>query len=377
MEQSIQFNNRDTIVMKLLHYFIINENYNPVVLHGAKNEIWLENMHSNYKIVRIVSEYIHNDEQLDMDIFKTKKISQNIKRKTFNLSMNVLSIYVDLGENVNLKNEKNIDCININKEKDFKNYQFIYETFPDIDKKLVYSEEGIELFLKITNEINEKNKTKSENIDKVFAPKKPIMTYFFIAINIIAFIFEILSNGRFIDDFALYGPYVKDKEYYRLLTTVFLHGNLIHLICNMYSLKIIGTQVESFFGKIKFTIIYLLSGITGSLLSMLLNFESVSVGASGAIFGLLGALLFFGYNYRAYLGNYMVNNILPVVVLNLGIGFILPGIDNFAHIGGLVGGLITSVALGLNAEGFENNKKNGIIILILYVAFLIFMNFYH
>ena len=74
-----QFDKKDVMTMKLLHYFITDQNYNPVVLHGAKNEIWLENMDSDYKIVRIVSGYIHNNEQLDFDTFKTRKIVKSIK----------------------------------------------------------------------------------------------------------------------------------------------------------------------------------------------------------------------------------------------------------------------------------------------------------
>ena len=93
---TMEINVKDEMVMKLLHYFITEKNYNPVVLHGAQDEIWLENMDNEYKIVRIVSNYIHNNEQLDFDLFKTKRIVNNIKKKTFNFNMNVLSIYVDL-----------------------------------------------------------------------------------------------------------------------------------------------------------------------------------------------------------------------------------------------------------------------------------------
>ena len=75
-----EFNDKDVIIMKLLHYFITEQNYNPVVLHGAKNEIWLENMNSEYKIVRLVSNYIHNNEQMEMDIFRTEQIMQKIKK---------------------------------------------------------------------------------------------------------------------------------------------------------------------------------------------------------------------------------------------------------------------------------------------------------
>ena len=77
--------NGDEIVMKLLGYFIKEKNYNPIVIRGVQNEIWLENMMEEYKIVRIVSNYIHNNEQLDFDLFKTRKVVKNIKKKTLNV----------------------------------------------------------------------------------------------------------------------------------------------------------------------------------------------------------------------------------------------------------------------------------------------------
>ena len=113
-----EFNKKDVITMKLLHYFITEKGYSPVVLHGVQNEIWLENMNSDYKIVRIVSGYIHNKEQLNFDVFKTKKIVKNIKRKTLNISMPVLSIFIDLGDNVELSHEKGLDCVSLNNIKD-------------------------------------------------------------------------------------------------------------------------------------------------------------------------------------------------------------------------------------------------------------------
>ena len=84
---NITLNKNDEIVMKLLHYFITIKGYNPVVLHGAKDEIWLENSSEEYKIIRIVSNYIHNDEQLNFDIFRTKQILKKIKRKMFSLKI--------------------------------------------------------------------------------------------------------------------------------------------------------------------------------------------------------------------------------------------------------------------------------------------------
>ena len=145
----------------------------------------------------------------------------------------------------------------------------------------------------------------------------------------------------------------------------------------MYALYIVGSQAESFFGKTKYLVIYIVSAITGSLLSILLNMDTASIGASGAIFGLLGSLLYFGLNYRVYLGNTLIKEILPVIVLNLILGFTISGVDNFAHIGGLVGGFLITMALGITSKNKQNDRINGIILTLMYIGFLIFMNFFY
>ena len=114
---------------------------------------------------------------------------------------------------------------------------------------------------------------------------------------------------------------VKNGEIYRLITHMFLHGGIIHIFFNMYSLYIVGPRVEDFYGKWKFLIIYLFSGLSGGLLSIAMN--SSGVGASSAIFGLFGALLYFGYNYRGYIGSMIRSQILPIVIYNLLMGFLL------------------------------------------------------
>ena len=129
---NITLNKNDEIVMKLLHYFITVQGYSPVVLHGAKDEIWLEKSDADYKIVRIVSNYIHNDEQLNFDIFRTKQILKRIKGKMFSLKMDTLSIFVNLGDNVNLKDKEfeNIKCADIKEINDLSKYSFIIKEFP-------------------------------------------------------------------------------------------------------------------------------------------------------------------------------------------------------------------------------------------------------
>lgn len=366
---------QDEVVMKILHYFITKKNYNPIVLHGAKNEIWLENLDQEYRIVRIVSNHIHNNEQLDFDLFKTKRISKQIKGKTLTLNLNVLNIYTDLGDNVNLNELElnNMKCININRINDFNKYKDIVSIYPQINEDSD-DLEGMELFMKLTSDINDKTEKDAIESEKIFSMKTPIITYTLIAINIIAFILMILlGRDGIITAFGNNTHYVKAGEYYRLFTSMFLHVDIIHIACNMYALYVLGPQLESFYGKTKYLLIYLLSGLIGNLFMIIFEVNSMGVGASGAIFGLFGALLYFGYHYRVYLGSVIRTQIMPVILINLFIGLITPGISNSAHIGGLIGGLLVSMGAGVPKKSTTSEKVNGVIVTILLIVFLIYM----
>ena len=376
----------DEIVMKLLHYFITERNYNPIVLHGAQNEIWLENLEADYRIIRIVTNYIHNDEQFRFDIFRAKQIMKRIKKKTFSLNMNAISIFLNIGDNVHFDEYDNehtsLLCLNIASIEDFKKYNQIMIEFPNITEETDFKEKGLELFMKITESINQKNKRDAERVEDVFRPKKPIVTYSLIFINVVLFfLMYLLGNGStdaatLLSFGANYAPLIHLGEYYRLVTSAFLHIGIVHLLTNMYSLYVVGPQIESFFGKTKFLIIYLFSAICGNLMSILFHTNSISAGASGAIFGLLGALLYFGYHYRVYLGNVLKSQIIPLILLNLLIGFTVPGIDNFAHIGGLIGGVLITSSLGVKYHSTSFDKINGWIMTAIYTIFLIYMGFF-
>ena len=100
---------------------------------------------------------------------------------------------------------------------------------------------------------------------------------------------------------------------------------------------------------------------------------SISIGASGAIFGLLGSICYFTYYYRATLQGILRESIVPVIVINLIIGFMLPSVDLVAHIGGLLGGILVSMGLGIGDKYRKNDQINGFIVLILMFIFLIYM----
>ena len=369
--------NIDENVMKLLHYFITVKGYNPIVLHGAENEIWLENMDSDYRIVRIVSNYIHNDEQFKFDVFRTKQIVKKIKKQTFSININTLSFFINLGDNVNIDkfNNSNNIVVSVKDMDDLKKSDVVMKSFPDITNETDFKETGIELFMKLTGDINKKNEKDNSIASDIFKRKVPYVTLGIILINFVMFLLTYLFGKGSEDAYtlvqfgALYKPLVLGGDYYRLITTAFLHIGVIHLLVNCYSLYVIGSQLESFLGKFKFLFVYLVSALSGSLMSIIFN-THVSAGASGAIFGLLGSMLYFGYNYRVFLGNVMKSQIIPLIILNLGLGFMMSGIDNAAHIGGLVGGLISTMAVGLKHKTSTFEKVNGFIVLVIYILFL-------
>ena len=383
MEEKITFRDKDVLVMKLLHYFITEEGYNPIILRGVNNEIWLENMDAPYKIVRINTGYIHNNEQLDFDMFKTKRIMSKIKLKTFSFKINTLSIFTDLGESVNLNSTDNINCVKAKEEVDLFKSNLVIDYFPDIKDKLKFNESGVALFTKITADINKKNKKDSKELEEVFKEKTPYITYTLIGINILVFILMyILGNGSE-NPYTLlkFGALEKTlvvyyHEYYRIITSAFLHIGIIHIVFNMYALYILGKEIENYYGKIKFLFIYLVSAIVGSLISLIFNESGISAGASGAIFGLMGSLLYFGYNYRNILNNAITRQILPLIGINLLIGFMASDINNFAHIGGLIGGLIASMAVGVKFKTSKFERINGSIVLALFISFLCYMVFF-
>lgn len=376
----------DLLVMKLIHYFIVSENYTPIIIKGISDEIWLENKNKEYSIIRIVTKNIINKEQYDYDILKTKHIVKQLKRKLIDFSMNVLSIYLDKNfytNKIDNFDEKYISIL-IEDEDDFINNEYINKAYKQVIDKFVYKEEGFELISKLTKEIEEKNIKEGQEREKYMKNNKPIITYILIFINIVMFVLMyMLGNGSentntLIDFGANYILLTKAGEYYRLITSGFLHIGVIHLLLNMYSLYIVGSQVEYFYGKVKYIIIYLFSLIMGSLFTVALSsVNTVSAGASGAIFGLLGSILYFGIKYRGYIGNSLVNQIVPVVVLNLIIGFTTPGIGNAAHIGGLIGGYLISMAVGIGIDKKEqrSSKINGIIISAILTIFMIYIGF--
>ncbi len=129
-------------------------------------------------------------------------------------------------------------------------------------------------------------------------------------------------------------------DYWRLITAIFVHANLIHLLFNSLVLYDIGPTVEEMYGSARFLVLYLFAGVTGSMISFWWNPYATMVGASGALFGLIGVMIVYGYRHRTALGAQIKSMYIRWAIYGLVFGLVFPGIDNAAHIGGLIGGLI-------------------------------------
>lgn len=189
--------------------------------------------------------------------------------------------------------------------------------------------------------------------------RKLFVTYTILGLSIFVYLLQMGSEFLLGLDYpAYYGvkrnPLIEAGQYWRLLTPMLLHGSLIHLGFNMYALHVMGRRLERFFGPYRFLALYLLGGFAGNILSMLLT-EAPSLGSSTAIFGLLSAEGIFVYQNRSLLGDKAKRALWQIVQMagiNLVIG-LSPRIDNWGHVGGLLGGAAFTALAGpiLRVEG--------------------------
>lgn len=185
---------------------------------------------------------------------------------------------------------------------------------------------------------------------------KPVITNIFIGLNLIIFMLMFFAglslfpnpiagstDQRVLIEFgAKVNSLIQAGEIWRLLTCTFIHIGIIHLAFNLYALSILGPLTEESLGHLRFFIIYILSGLGGSIASFIFS-PVVSAGASGAIFGLLGALLYYSYKHPALWKTGLGMNLVVVILVNFGFGIVQPGIDNFAHLGGFITGIISCI----------------------------------
>ncbi len=184
--------------------------------------------------------------------------------------------------------------------------------------------------------------------------KEPV-TVALILINVLVFIAVELTgtsqNAWHVLDYgAAYTPYiVQNGEVYRLFTSMFLHFGIEHLVNNMLVLFVLGSRLEQVIGKLRFLFIYLAGGIAGNIFSLILELRnqdfSVSAGASGAVFAVMGAMIYVVIRNKGWLGDLSMRQILVMAAFSLYFGFTSSGVDNAAHIGGMIAGFVLAVLI--------------------------------
>jgi len=169
-----------------------------------------------------------------------------------------------------------------------------------------------------------------------------------IAINVVAFIWEISTGGlsseaQLFAHGALYGPAVTQQhQYWRIVTGAFLHGGWLHIAVNMWALYQVGTPVERFLGGPRMLLIYTLSMIGSGIAIVIFSPNVLTVGASGAIFGLFGALVGIGLRLGKP-GRTLIAQVVPIILINLVLTFTIPNISAAGHIGGLITGFFVGL----------------------------------
>jgi membrane associated rhomboid family serine protease len=192
---------------------------------------------------------------------------------------------------------------------------------------------------------------------------EPTVAYVLIAINVLMYFGQQASPDNAVyRDFVLYGPFVADGEWWRLLTAGFLHGGLFHLLLNMYALFFLGRMLEPALGHVRFGAIYFAALLAGSFGAVLLNPATPVVGASTAIFGLFGAAIVMARNRGI---DIMASGLGPILLINLAITF-FPGLN--ISIGGHLGGLVGGVLAALAVEAIATRRKSAIPAVIVCAA---------
>ncbi|MBS2969687.1 rhomboid family intramembrane serine protease [Metabacillus sp. KIGAM252] len=344
---------------------LMDRKYRFVTMAEDQNEVWLESQRvADFQLVRFVRMDADWGNRLEQDMERAASMFDEIRKDAGRKSMNILNIYISafapvddwehLVEkpyshgNIVLKNVLIYDEIRsegIISMEDMLSVRLEKELPEITDYEELHSYRA---------KVIEKENTRVTQERKLFEYGKPRFTKILLAIQIIVFILMELAGGSqnnqtLVNFGAKFNPYIMEGEWWRLITPMFLHIGFIHLLMNSMALYFIGEAVEKMFGSARFLMIYFFSGIMGTLASFAFN-TSISAGASGAIFGCFGALLYLGVVQRDLFLRTIGPNILVVIGINLALGFTISNIDNAGHIGGLIGGMAAAFAVQLPSQ---------------------------
>lgn len=355
----------DYIFWSFVHQLSADHGYRIITMSEDHSEIWLENRTNRESpFVRLMRHDLDWANWLRRDIERTAMNGEQVRKQIYHKPMKLVNIYISSFMPVDdygfiqtpaavqktTVHTGILDLSNLETSRD--EVQGLIQlpldlAMPETD----ISEEQAGRMKQQALAVSV-NRAKSEQ--KKFRAAKPLFTYILMAVQIIIFVIMEIMGGStatktLIDFGAKFNPFILQGEWWRFITPVFIHIGFFHLLMNTFSLYFIGAEVERIYGRGRFLALYLFAGFMGVAASFIAS-PNIAAGASGAIFGCFGALLYFGLVHRELFMRTMGMNVAILIVINLAYGFSVSNVDNAGHIGGLIGGFLAAGALHLPKE---------------------------
>ncbi|ESU30671.1 hypothetical protein G3A_21335 [Bacillus sp. 17376] len=344
---------------KVTEFLIVKKEYRILQLSQGQGELWLEKTENkNTQLVRLLHYNLDWSNWLLRDLEMIAENGDRIRRRLAKGELKILNLYfsayppVDdyefrIAEPTLSENGKvTIESILVDRANASEALRKIENRIDgniEIDLADEFSVDDIDSIRKNTLS-SAVSRAKEEQ--SIFNYGKPFFTYLFIAVQVLMFLVLEAAGGStdtstLIKFGAKFNPLILEGEWWRFFTPIIIHIGMLHLFMNTLALYYLGTMVERLYGNLRFLFIYIFSGFAGVLASFIFS-PNLSAGASGAIFGCFGALLYFGVAKPRLFWRTLGLNILIVLGINLAFGFTIPGIDNAGHIGGLAGGFASA-----------------------------------
>ncbi len=387
---------QDYTFWKLTRTLVLEKEYRVLQISTTSQEIWLESFERDLpKLVRILRYDLDwgNWMQRDMEttLQKVRSVSKQLGLKKVDVANIYVSTYPPV-DDYQQRLEKPLHIKDNRTQINMKTFLLHADTAKEDSRLQLLADFSIEDFKNtpgplidtsgiesLKREVLQETQRRIKSEQRIFQYSKPFFTYFFITIQLLMFLLlEQRGGSTNIDTLLTFGAkennLILNGEWWRFFTPIVLHIGIFHLLMNTLALYFLGSAVERIFGRTRFLILYIFAGFAGTLGSFLFS-SSISAGASGAIFGLFGALLYFGMSYPKLFFRTMGTNFITIIFINLAFGFIVPGIDNAGHIGGLIGGFLASGIVSLPEKKIYINSIIYAIVTVLLTVSLLIIGF--
>lgn len=343
---------------RIVYFLIVECHYKVIYLAENQQEIWLESKKNrgNTPIIRLFQMDLDWSNWLSRDMERTALNAERIRRTLRKRSLKVESVYITAFPPVDAYDhlvnqlfnspDKKVQINTILLDRSVDEWEIAGGKITNLNDIPGTSEERDDQMERYKENILELIKQNEKEERQLLNFGKPFISYLFIVVQVIIFLLMEGSGGStnsetLVQWGAKINYLIAIGEWWRLITPIFLHIGFLHLAMNSFALYYVGPLIERIFGNGRFFVIYLFAGFSGVFASYLLS-PSLSAGASGAIFGCFGALLYFAWQFPKLFFRVMGWNVIIIIIINLIFGFTIQGIDNAGHIGGLVGGFLAT-----------------------------------